>query len=104
MTGLGLESFTLYSTAILNLYQNLGTCLPPSSLLPWKPVTQRGFLSLDFANRYFSSINDYDNSPAIELSKDIDPFGILGNVVTDGRHTSDNDVQYYERKASSKPG
>lgn len=52
----------------------------------------RGHPVLMFANRYLTLDEETASVPA-----DIDPMGILRNCVSNGAHTSDNEVQYYER-------
>ena len=58
---------------------------------------------LEFANRYFRGKDD-DVSTVLSLGSDIDPYGILQSRCSDGEHTEDNVVLYFERKVDATSG
>ena len=57
---------------------------------------------LEFANRYWSMPEEVAVGEELEVSDTIDPFGILRLGQGQGKHTTDNEVLYYERKAISE--
>ena len=49
-------------------------------------------------NRYFTLPGEVAIGEDLQLSDAIDPYNILRNGKGDAKHTTDNEVLYYERK------
>ena len=96
ITGLGIDSFESCAVAILEIQQMFSGAVPAGAMDKWLPNTEQGCIALEFANRYFS---DSDISDAdVQLSDDVDPNHILRDNIPSGtRHTTDNEVLYYEK-------
>ena len=98
LTGLGQDSFDACAIAILELQQVLAAQLPPGSMSKFVPGKDSGYLTLEFSNRYFTVDTDHQLDAA-DLNPYIDPLNILGNrALANARHTSDNEVLYFERQ------
>ena len=63
--------------------------------------TERTFLTLEFTNRYFTLPGEVIIGEDLQLQDTIDPYNILRNVKGDAKHTTDNEVLYYERRPVS---
>lgn len=69
------------------------------AMTPWVPNMRDGFLTLDFATRYFSTSRTAEAMPFDEA---VDPLGILAGVASDAfRHTAENEVIYHEKVVDS---
>ncbi|KAI0755937.1 hypothetical protein BC629DRAFT_1272449, partial [Irpex lacteus] len=102
LTGLGTKQFEQAARAILAIRSAFVSILPDDTLLPWTPIIDGGHKCLEFSNRYFSS-GQMDGLNPVEFDPSIDPKGILANLETNGKHTDDNVVLYFERvKAQNK--
>lgn len=104
LSGLGLDRFEKYTTAILSIRNVLDGSLPAGALQAWTPVSENGYVGIEFGNRYFSTNEEADGRLAVPLSKDMDPFNILSQIIGKGIHTEDNEVVYFERRAFNRPG
>lgn len=99
LSGLGLDAFDQCATAILEIQQVLSTHLPASALQPWAPKVERGCMTIEFSNRYFSDQEIADEEEVI--GDTIDPLHLLRNrMPSQARHTKDNGVLYYERRGA----
>ncbi len=66
------------------------------TLKPWTPSNFQGADALECTNRYFRRIADMEGDSSIPLSRDINPKGILAEMVRpDLAHTEENSVQYF---------
>lgn len=99
LSGLGLDAFDQCATAILEIQQVLSTHLPANTLQPWSPKVERGCMTIEVANRYFSDQEIADEDEV--LGDAIDPLHLLRNrMPSNARHTRDNEVLYYERRGT----
>jgi hypothetical protein len=64
--------------------------------------TVDGFVTIDFANRYFTSKKFAKEEHHVAFTKDVDPKGILAGLRGDAFvHTVDNVVEYYQRQVET---
>ena len=78
--------------------------LPLSSLNAWTAEVEEKFVVFEASNRYFS--DDTGSTDRLELSSEMDPYGILQRVAKEERlvHTQDNVVSYFERVKNEDQG
>ncbi|KAI0346337.1 hypothetical protein BDW22DRAFT_1302883, partial [Trametopsis cervina] len=104
LTGLGSDRFDDCGRAVMEIHSYFSTVLPPDTLLPWNIIRDEGNICLEFANRYFASMDlSMPEQQAIEFSKATDPNRVLENLASDLIHTDDNEVLYFERFSTAEP-
>ena len=97
LTGLGREAFDSCALAILEIQQVLSGQLPLNSLERYRPGTEQGFLTLEFANRYLTVSSNSDDQE-VPMNEYIDLVSVLSErVPANAKHTSDNEVLYFEK-------
>lgn len=102
LTGLGREAFDACAVAILEIQQILSGQLPPNSLQRYQPGTEQGYLTLEFANRYFTVSNNSDDQE-VPMNTYIDPVSVLRErVPANAKHTADNEVLYFEKRTTTR--
>lgn len=97
LSGLGLTAFKEYVDAITEIHSYFADCIPTGTLLPWQPQYDSGYTCIEFANRYFNPFVDCTQYNEVPISHDVDPYNVIKNSITDGKHTEDNVVMYYDR-------
>ncbi|KAI0084090.1 hypothetical protein BDY19DRAFT_997941 [Irpex rosettiformis] len=97
LTGLGEKGFDNAVKAVIELQSRFASHLPVDSLQSWSPIKDEDKLCLELSNRYFTPdylTTEYDT---VSLDESIDPLEILRTKTTNGKHTEDNVVFYYEQ-------
>lgn len=94
LSGLGCSGFATFIEAV-NSIQKVFERFSGGKTLTGHVGPSIGAL-LSFSNRYFTQPEETDVLMPVPFSKYTDPFGILQSV-SDGVHTSDNEVQYFEQ-------
>ncbi len=103
LSGLNTEAFNDVIATIYSLQTLLAAHIPSQSLSPWSPSLFQEYPSIDLSNRYFSRKRD-SLEPSIPFALGVDPQGLLSHLLQDDLvHTSDNEVQYYQRLAGDSP-
>ena len=97
--GLGTEAFDNAVKGVLAVHQVLEQRVSPQALQPFSPTSYQDWHTLQFNNRYFTHPSDTCGEEVIQMSADIDPFGIMQKRVQRELHVKDNEVGYFERQS-----
>ena len=95
ITGLGGEGFSTYLEAYASIQECFQQFLPGRAVSAPESKHERAYPTLYFSNRFFTPISEAKGAVVVPFSKETDPLGLL-RAVTDGLHTTDNVVRYYE--------
>ena len=103
MTGLGIPSFKKAVQAIVTITEAFQPYVGRMNKLEeWKNSMYQDYLSVDFANRYFSIPILSAGEHELELSQEEDPLGLLAEMRSNSLiHTEDNVVKYLELQTKS---
>ena len=103
LTGLGTDAFDAAVHGIQTIHQVFHNHVTRggSRLRDWVPGRDGQDLTLTFTNRYLTSPRDVGGEASVDLSQVVDPFNILRPLIKGETHTTDNVMEYWERKASA---
>ena len=69
-----------------------------SQLRDWSPSYDGSDLALTFGNRYLTKENEKGLDQVVDISKHVDPFHVLSPLLRLEVHTTDNVVEYWEKR------
>ena len=100
ISGLGLAEFEDAFKGLMIIYQGFQnrTNVLKGNLREWRPLEHDGHIALKFSNRYFTKDKHAGDDRTSDLADVIDPFNIIRPLIRGEFHTSDNVVEYWERK------
>ena len=102
ITGLGIDMFDQYITAILRLYDLFKSYLPEGSIEPWMPSMEQNTFVLDIHNRYLTWKSNLVGK-ALEFDSTLDPTGIFTRrIPSDATYSEESQVLYFERDFNSQ--
>lgn len=101
ITGLGSEDFGKAVMAVMAIHNRFGEGRNERALQAQHLHRDRGYPVLTFSNRYLTLV-DHNSCGDTMLPHTLDPQHILRAAVPNGRHMSENEVQYYERHRDHK--
>lgn len=93
---LGCQGFNTFIAAIKAITDVFQCFNANHSVIGLDNVKDRSHPILVFSNHYYSQHEDTDTLMPVPFPQDVDLYEILSNV-EEGIHTSDNEVQYFER-------
>ncbi|KAK7676834.1 hypothetical protein QCA50_006321 [Cerrena zonata] len=101
LSGLGSEEFDRFHTAIQHICNHFDKGCDHGRILGIQSVSHRAHDMITFTNPYFSRTEDTRQVDTVPFSSHVDPEGILEDFLDDiyleGTHTTDNEVEYFER-------
>jgi hypothetical protein len=98
LPGINSTSFIGYINNIITIHSVFSCHFTKGALVPWQPATFGDYPAVDVSNRYFTARRDAQSSTSVPFSEDVDPNCTLTRLLgANFIHTSDNDVQYFER-------
>lgn len=101
LSGLGTPEFAKALLGIVNIRQRFEETSVARHIQGIQTRRERGHPVITLGNRFFAD-SDEDASDAIPIDDIIDPLNILRSSAPGAIHTSDNNVQYFERHVDAK--
>ena len=100
ITGLGVEGFETAVQGAMAIYQAFQAKISTlgGHLREWSPSYDGADLALTFGNRYLTRENERGLDQVVDISKHVDPFNVLSPLLRLEVHTTDNVVEYWERR------
>ena len=98
LIGANSAAFNQIIDAIISVYSGFSRHMPEDLLLPWMPSDLHQQNGIDVNNRYFEPRHLVNPQTIMPLPINVDPHGTLRQLQSsDLVHTTDNNVEYYER-------
>ncbi|KAM5532474.1 hypothetical protein V8D89_013890 [Ganoderma adspersum] len=100
LTGLGTEGFDAAVCGVQTIHQVLSNHISWAGghLRDWTPGHDGQDLTLMFGNHYLTSSRNTGDNVSIDMSPIVDPLNVLCPLIKNEVHTTDNVVEYWERR------